>query len=123
MQPCSTKLRVKPIPRATQDMRKAGLNPILAYSQGGATSPAGASAHMQNVAQAGVSTAMEANRQSLEVQLLKAQTELATYTAKQQKIDTDIAESPLGWASKIAEWSKPIWPFLAFLIGRRIGIR
>lgn len=29
--------------RAMKDMREAGLNPILAHSQGGATTPAGAS--------------------------------------------------------------------------------
>lgn len=33
--------------RATSDMRTAGLNPILAYSQGGASSPIGASASGQ----------------------------------------------------------------------------
>ena len=38
--------------RAMEDMREAGLNPILAYKQGGASSPGGASAVMQNVDQA-----------------------------------------------------------------------
>lgn len=34
--------------RGMEDMRKAGLNPLLAYSQGGASTPAGASATMIN---------------------------------------------------------------------------
>lgn len=34
--------------RATADMQKAGLNPMLAYSQGGASSPGGSTATMAN---------------------------------------------------------------------------
>lgn len=34
--------------RATEDMRKAGINPIMAYSQGGASSPGGASSSNMN---------------------------------------------------------------------------
>lgn len=41
--------------RATKDMRLAGLNPLLAYGQGGASSPSGASANMENIA-GGIST-------------------------------------------------------------------
>lgn len=36
--------------RAMADMKQAGLNPILAYSQGGATTAAGSGANFQNIA-------------------------------------------------------------------------
>lgn len=34
--------------RATEDMRKAGINPMLAFQQGGASTPQGASAHVES---------------------------------------------------------------------------
>lgn len=70
--------------RAMNDMRYAGLNPILAYSQGGATTPGGmgasmTAATMQNTMEGlgeGVSSAAQAAKDAEASQQLKAQTGL-----------------------------------------------
>lgn len=48
--------------RATADMKAAGINPMLAYQQGGASTPSGASATMQNEISPAISSAMEGLR-------------------------------------------------------------
>lgn len=101
--------------RATADMRKAGLNPLLAYSQGGATSPSGASAHMHNVTQAGVSSALEATKTNLELQMLKAQTEIAQNTARVGSVQADIAETVVGSVGAAASAAKDVMPWLTVL--------
>lgn len=53
--------------RSMEDMRKAGLNPILAYNQGGASTPPGASAQMQNELGGAVSSAVDAKRMQAEI--------------------------------------------------------
>lgn len=45
--------------RAVQDMQKAGLNPMLAYSQGGASTPVGSMPQVQNAMGAAVSSAAQ----------------------------------------------------------------
>ena len=71
--------------RRMEDLRKAGLNPMLAFSLGGAASPAGQSAVMQNVLGAGVSTGLQAARQRLELRALREQ-------ARKTRAEADTAE-------------------------------
>lgn len=60
--------------RSMQDMRAAGLNPILAANHGGASTPPGSSAGQQvNEFGGAVSSAMDAKRLSAEVDNLRQQ--------------------------------------------------
>lgn len=62
--------------RAVADMRLAGINPMLAFQQGGASTPSGATADTSDIgesARAGVSSALEARRLHGELKVLDAQ--------------------------------------------------
>lgn len=60
--------------RGTQDMIAAGLNPMLAYSQGGASSPAGGSIMPVNSGQNAVNSAMQSLTTSAQVANVNADT-------------------------------------------------
>jgi len=59
--------------RAMADMAAAGLNPILAYSHGGASTPSGSTATMQNVVGSAANSALDTARGYAEVKNLQEQ--------------------------------------------------
>ncbi len=60
--------------RAMKDMRLAGLNPMLAFQQGGASTPGGASTQVQSALGAGVSSAVSSSRIAAELRGINAAT-------------------------------------------------
>lgn len=73
--------------RAVQDMRLAGINPMLAYMQGGASSPAGASTTVENTIGPAVSSALHATRLREDIKLVQAQRQKVLDEAEGVRID------------------------------------
>jgi len=82
--------------RAVKDMRKAGINPILAYAQGGASSPGGAQANIVTPTP-GATTAKalqsssQASLQTLQKDLVQAQTGTAKALESKTQAEADQA--------------------------------
>jgi len=85
--------------RGMADMRKAGLNPILAYKQGGASVPTGAGIAQQNIIGPAVSSAVSAAQMITQAKNIEADTKLkgqqtktASETARIKKQEADMQE-------------------------------
>lgn len=80
--------------REVNDLRAAGLNPILSTRLGGASSPTGAMAtgvnYLGDAAKAGVSTAMAAQMQDAQIDKLKADTEAAQAAAQKDRTQASL---------------------------------
>ena len=109
--------------RGVEDMKKAGINPIMAFSQGGASSPAGSSAVMQNEMSGASTSAMDAQRLRSDIAnaqqsraLNKALEESARQDALVKSATAENIRQKTAIASKDAPISKAQHDISSFLI-------
>jgi hypothetical protein len=75
--------------RAVEDMKKAGLNPMLAYSQGGASTPQGATTRVESKTAGAIQAAQQAQQIQSNVDLQRTQSTLNGAAAAREIASAD----------------------------------
>lgn len=95
--------------RAMEDMRAAGLNPMLAYQQGGASTPGGAMPRVSDMVAPAVSSAMAARRLSSEVRNMEALARQNSEIARRERYNADLARETFYWNVGRAQHESFYW--------------
>ena len=85
--------------RSMEDMRAAGLNPMLAYQKGGASTPTGSMPQVRNVAEgvpASIQSAVALRRSVAEIKNLNAQTDLTNEKGNPERVNQQLAIANTG---------------------------
>jgi len=92
--------------RAVKDMKLAGINPMLAYMQGGASSPGGAQASIEDVASPAVSSAMHSRRLVQEIKNMKAVEERDRSSANTVRIQGHLAAEDINLRREVMQLTR-----------------
>lgn len=96
---------------AVTDMEKAGINPILAYKQGGAATPGGASASGVNMATTVADGISKVTASAIAAKKMKAELDILSNTRDKSLYDAEIADSNSKIASTEAWLTQQSLPF------------
>jgi len=109
--------------RGVKDMRKAGINPMLAFMQGGASTPTGASFGGEDVVTPAISTARQGMRLKRELSLLDEQVRNVQADTAAKGAQADLARHQALEVDTRAEMNnvnaRTLWTQLPGLINQR----